>query len=107
MVLEYVQSLLFSFPVVGTQYDKSFAGSSGYFKGFVPTNYLFYKAFQVVSKFIYANGVHKKPPNGTETPYNYKVTTPTNTSTGKKFPARQFCPCGWRYFRPDPLCANN
>src|SRR5690606_14377253 len=58
-VLKYVQGFLLPLPVVSTQHYKRFTSPSGYFKGFMSANYLFYKAFQVISKLIHANSVHK------------------------------------------------
>ena len=58
IILQYIQSFLLAFPVISAYYDKRLSGSPGNFQGLVLANHLFYKAFQVVSKSIYAYGIH-------------------------------------------------
>jgi hypothetical protein len=53
-----VQGFLLSLPVIGTHYNKCFTSSPSNFERLVSANYLFYNGFQVVSKFVHANGVH-------------------------------------------------
>jgi hypothetical protein len=58
-ILEYMQGFLLPLPIIGAQNDKCLTGTSRYFKRLMPTNHLFYNAFQVISKLVYTNGIHK------------------------------------------------
>ena len=59
LALEYVQGFLLSLPVFSAHYNKRFTGSPSHFERFMPANDLFYNAFKVISKFVYADCVHK------------------------------------------------
>lgn len=58
LALEYVKGFLFSLPIVGTYHNEGLTSTPSDLERFVSANYLFHKAFQVVSEFIYANCVH-------------------------------------------------
>ena len=58
LALENMKRFLLSFPVVGAYYNESLSGSSSYLEWFMPANYLFYNALQVVSKFVYTYCIH-------------------------------------------------
>jgi hypothetical protein len=53
-----MKRFLFSLPVIGAHYNESLSGSSSYLEWLMSANHLFYKAFQVVSKFVYTDRVH-------------------------------------------------
>jgi hypothetical protein len=57
--LEYVKRFLLSLPVIGAHYNKGFASPASHFERLVPANHLFYKTFQVISEFVYADCVHR------------------------------------------------
>src|SRR5690606_29974393 len=57
--LEHMKGFLLPLPVIGAHNHKGLACPPGYLERLVPTNHLFYKTFQVVSKFVYADRVHR------------------------------------------------
>lgn len=59
LALENVKGFLFSLPVVSTHYHERLSGSSRHLDRLMSVNDLFYNAFQVVSKFVNTDCVHK------------------------------------------------
>jgi hypothetical protein len=57
--LEHMKRFLLPIPVIGAHNHKGLACPPGYLERLMSVNHLFYKAFQVVSKFVYADCVHK------------------------------------------------
>jgi|GEM_PF-2125038 len=57
-ILKYMQRFLLSFPVFSTYYHECFSGTTCHLERFVSTNNLLYKAFQIVSEFVYTDDIH-------------------------------------------------
>src|SRR5690554_1385836 len=70
LTLENVKGFLFSLPVLSAHHHESFSGSARNLDRFMLTNYLLNNIFQVISKLIHADCVHKTP-LCTDIPYNY------------------------------------
>lgn len=57
-ILKNMQGFLLSFPVLSTHNHESLSGATSHLKGFVSANNLFYKAFQIISEFVYTDDIH-------------------------------------------------
>src|SRR5680860_1474913 len=58
LVLKNMQCFLLSFPVLSTHDHECIAGTARHLERFVSTNNLLYKAFQIVSEFVYTDDIH-------------------------------------------------